>query len=64
MELSLDRAQLPVPVTQDLGLLMEAADAAAEAQNASMTMKYTDWGDPVGVAAPPADQLGVLKSGR
>ncbi len=27
-----------------------------------MTMKYRDWGAPVDVAAPPADQVGELKT--
>jgi hypothetical protein len=64
MELWLDADQLPVQITQDLSPVMKAAGAPAEAQNATMTLKYTDWGAPVDVAAPPADQVGELKTVR
>lgn len=63
LELWLNSDQLPVQVTQDLGPMMKAIGAPAEAQAASITMKYTDWGTPVDVAAPPADQVGEFKIG-
>ncbi|WP_198958399.1 MULTISPECIES: hypothetical protein [Amycolatopsis] len=62
MEVWLNADQLPVQVTQDLTPLMQAAGAPAEAQHATMTMKYRDWGAPVNVTAPPADQVGDLKT--
>ncbi|GAA3823087.1 MULTISPECIES: hypothetical protein [Amycolatopsis] len=63
MELWLNSDQLPVQITQDLGPVMQAVGAPAEAQQAKITMKYSDWGAPVDVTAPPADQVGELKIG-
>ncbi|GAB3567072.1 hypothetical protein GCM10027445_14900 [Amycolatopsis endophytica] len=51
-------------MTQDLSPVMQAAGVPAEQQNATMTMRYHDWGAPVNVAAPPADQVGELKTVR
>ncbi|MGW3999769.1 hypothetical protein ACWEF6_40275 [Amycolatopsis sp. NPDC004772] len=66
-ELWLDKNNLPVQVTMDQGPMMQAMGAPAG--DAKFTMKYTDWGTQVDVAAPPADQvvdLGELmkKAGR
>lgn len=63
MELWLNSDQLPVQITEDLGPMMKAVGAPAEAQQATIKMKYTDWGAPVTVEAPPADQVGELKIG-
>ncbi|OXM61568.1 MULTISPECIES: hypothetical protein [Amycolatopsis] len=63
MELWLNGDQLPVQVTQDLSPVMKAVGAPADAQQASITMKYSDWGTPVTVEAPPADQVGEFKIG-
>ncbi|GAA3823095.1 MULTISPECIES: hypothetical protein [Amycolatopsis] len=62
VEIWLNSDQLPVQVTQDLTQVMQAAGAPAGAQSATMTMKYRDWGAPVDVTAPPADQVGELKT--
>ncbi|MFJ7212497.1 hypothetical protein [Amycolatopsis sp. NPDC098790] len=66
-ELWLDKDNLPVQVTMDQGPMMQALGAPAG--DAKFTMKYSDWGTTVDVAAPPADQvvdLGELmkKAGR
>ncbi|WP_199432454.1 hypothetical protein [Qaidamihabitans albus] len=58
MELWLNGDQLPVQVTMDMGAIAEAAGAPG--QGGSMVMKYTDWGAPVDVQAPPADQVGEM----
>lgn len=63
MELWLNGDTLPVQVTEDLTALMTAAGAPAGAGGLKMTMKYSDWGVPVDVQAPPADQVGALKTG-
>ncbi|HKS44773.1 MAG TPA: hypothetical protein VJT49_06575 [Amycolatopsis sp.] len=64
VELWLNADQLPVQVSEDLGPIMKAAGAPSNAQNAKMTLKYSDWGTPVDVLAPPADQVGELKLGN
>lgn len=66
-ELWLNKDNLPVQVTMDQGPLMQALGAPAG--DAKFTMKYSDWGTQVDVAAPPAEQvvdLGELmkKAGR
>ncbi|NIH78722.1 hypothetical protein [Amycolatopsis viridis] len=61
LELWLNNDQLPVQVTEDLSPMMKAVGAPAESQQATVKMKYTDWGAPVTVTAPPADQVGELK---
>jgi hypothetical protein len=63
MELWLNGDMLPVQVTEDMTPLMAAAGAPASAGGLKMTMKYSDWGVPVDVQAPPADQVGDLKTG-
>ncbi|GAA4665447.1 MULTISPECIES: hypothetical protein [Amycolatopsis] len=60
-ELWLDRDQLPVQVFQDMSPMMVAAGAPASAQTLKMTMKYSDWGTPVDVQTPPADEVGELQ---
>ncbi|MFF5987802.1 LolA-like protein [Prauserella flavalba] len=61
MELWLNSDNLPVQVVMDMGKMMEAAGAGG--QEAKMTMKYSDWGAPVTVEAPPADQVGEMPMG-
>ncbi|MGW3966386.1 hypothetical protein ACWED2_41665 [Amycolatopsis sp. NPDC005003] len=66
-ELWLNKDNLPVQVTMDQGPMMQALGVPAG--DAKFTMKYSDWGTQVDVAAPPADQvvdLGELlkKAGR
>ncbi|MEQ0560227.1 hypothetical protein ABJI51_14155 [Amycolatopsis sp. NEAU-NG30] len=55
-ELWLNKDNLPLQVTMDQGPMMQALGAPG-ATDAKFTMKYTDWGTPVDVAAPPADQV-------
>ncbi|MEU4251747.1 hypothetical protein AB0F15_30455 [Amycolatopsis sp. NPDC026612] len=67
-ELWLDKDNLPVQVTMDQGPMMQAMGLPGTG-DAKFTMKYSDWGTQVDVAAPPADQvvdLGELmkKAGR
>jgi len=67
-ELWLNKDNLPVQVTMDQGPMMQALGAPGSG-DAKFTMKYSDWGTTVDVAAPPADQvvdLGELmkKAGR
>ncbi|OZM73704.1 hypothetical protein CFN78_09330 [Amycolatopsis antarctica] len=66
MELWLNSEQLPVQITMDMGAITKAAMEAAGAPaggaptEGKMTMKYSDWGAEVDVAAPPADQVGEM----
>ena len=67
-ELWLNKDNLPVQMTMDQGPMMQAMGVPG-ATSAQFTMKYSDWGTPVDVSAPPADQvvdLGELmkKAGR
>ncbi|HKS44772.1 MAG TPA: hypothetical protein VJT49_06570 [Amycolatopsis sp.] len=61
LELWLNADQLPVQLTEDLGAVMKAVGAPANAQDVQMTIKYSDWGTPVEVQAPPADQVKEIK---
>lgn len=65
MDLWIDGNQLPVQVTTDVGPLLKAAGAPSTGSTKS-TVKYSDWGTPVTVQAPPADQVAdfaeILKS--
>jgi len=63
MELWLDEDQLPVRITQDTSAIMRALGAPAEVAQGDVTMDYHDWGTPVSVEAPPADQVGELRIG-
>jgi len=63
MELWLNADQLPMKITENLGAMMKAVGAPAELSDMVMTMTYTDWGAPVTVTAPSADQVGELKLG-
>jgi hypothetical protein len=56
-ELWINKDQLPVQVTMDQGPMMQALGAGA-AGSSKTTVKYSDWGSPVDVTAPPADQVG------
>ncbi|MGC7097194.1 hypothetical protein ACPZ19_21180 [Amycolatopsis lurida] len=64
MELWLNAEQLPVQVSMDMGAMMQkVAEQSGQKMpggNAKMTMKYSDWGSPVEVEAPPADQVGTM----
>ncbi|WP_019808925.1 hypothetical protein [Saccharomonospora halophila] len=51
MELYLDSANLPVRIEMDMEVM---------GQSSSMVMNYTDWGTPVTIEAPPADQVAQL----
>ncbi|MBB2934553.1 hypothetical protein FHX82_001573 [Amycolatopsis bartoniae] len=61
MQLWLNEDLLPVQITEDMTELMRAAGAPASTQNMTLTMKYTDWGIPVDVQAPPADEVGDIE---
>ncbi|TNC22769.1 LolA-like protein [Amycolatopsis alkalitolerans] len=62
VELWLNQDQLPVRITEDMSPLLKASsEAPAGMQSMKITVKYTDWGVPVDVQAPPADQVGELK---
>jgi hypothetical protein len=58
-ELWLDKDNLPVQVTMDQGPLVKAM-GVPNADGGKLTMKYSDWGTQVDVAAPPADQVADL----
>ncbi|WP_020670527.1 hypothetical protein [Amycolatopsis nigrescens] len=61
MQLWLNADQLPVQIVVDSGPMAAAMGAPAGQAEAKSTMKYTDWGAPVDVQAPPADQVQDLK---
>lgn len=54
-ELWLDSDQLPVQVITDIAPLLKAAGLPATGSKSTVT--YSDWGTPVTVQAPPADQV-------
>ncbi|MFI5608776.1 hypothetical protein [Amycolatopsis sp. NPDC051903] len=56
MEIWVDKNQLPLQITMDESAMAQAMGAGA-AGTGKMTLKYSDWGTPVTVAAPPADQV-------
>lgn len=58
MELWLNSDNLPVQITMDMGKVMESAGMSG--QGGEMVMKYSDWGAPVNIEAPPADQIGEM----
>jgi hypothetical protein len=51
MELWANTDNLPVQITTKM---------AVAGQSVSMKMNYTDWGKPVSITAPPADQVGEM----
>ncbi|MEC3980686.1 hypothetical protein [Amycolatopsis sp. H20-H5] len=60
-ELWLNKDQLPVQVKMDSSALAAVTSKKAVAPGAGIvTTKYTDWGSPVDVAAPAADQVSDL----
>jgi hypothetical protein len=63
MDLWVNSDQLPMQIVMDMTALGSALGGAQGGQmgEMKMTMKYTDWGVPVDVAAPPADQVGEPK---
>ncbi|GAB3715468.1 hypothetical protein GCM10027598_24430 [Amycolatopsis oliviviridis] len=67
-EMWLNADQLPVQVITDQTAFVKAMGAPGDGV-AKTTVKYTDWGGPLTIAAPPADQVGdvveiMKKSGR
>lgn len=52
VELAINGENLPVQVAIDMGASM-----------GKLTMKYSDWGSPVTVEEPPADQVGEMPGG-
>ncbi|WP_409490431.1 hypothetical protein [Amycolatopsis sp. cmx-11-12] len=58
-ELWLNADQLPVQVVSDQTAFVKAMGAPGDGV-AKTTVKYTDWGAPVNITAPPADQVGDL----
>ncbi|MBE1575984.1 hypothetical protein ACFORH_03100 [Amycolatopsis roodepoortensis] len=58
-ELWLNADQLPVQVVSDASAFVKAMGAPGDGV-AKTTVKYTDWGSPVNITAPPADQVGDL----
>lgn len=62
MELWLNSDQLPMQVTMDMTEVMKSMGVpGGENAGGKTTIKYTDWGAPVNVEAPAADQVGEFK---
>lgn len=61
LQIWLNADQLPVQISEDLTEITKASGGPMSGQNVTMTMKYSDWGTPVDVQAPPADQVGEIK---
>ncbi|WP_024874840.1 hypothetical protein [Saccharomonospora piscinae] len=57
MELYLTGDNLPVQIVMDMSSLSEQFGGTG---NMKMVMKYSDWGTPVEVEAPPAEQVGEM----
>lgn len=60
VEVWLNSDQLPVQITEDLGDMLKAAGAPAGTDQVKVVAKYSDWGAPVDIQAPPADQVGEM----
>jgi hypothetical protein len=56
VELWLDQENLPVRMVID----MPTADASGKVASSKMQIDFSDWGKPVEIAAPPADQVTEL----
>ena len=58
-------APTAAPVTQNVDLWLDDQDRPAKmtttTSGVTMQVTYSDWGAPVTIAAPPADQIGTLK---
>ncbi|KID28642.1 hypothetical protein [Prauserella rugosa] len=69
MEVWLNDEQLPIKITMDLSEVMKqaAAEAGGNASgmsgDAKIEMTYSDWGTPVNIEEPPADQVGEMPTG-
>jgi hypothetical protein len=59
MDVWVNSDQLPLQIVMDMSSMMQALGAPASAGSMKVTAKYTDWGAPVDVQAPPADQVGT-----
>jgi hypothetical protein len=59
MDLWVNSDQLPMQIVMDMSAIGKAVggEAASQMGDMKMTMKYTDWGAPVTIEAPPADQV-------
>lgn len=63
MKVSLNSDNLPVQIEMDMGALMkQAAEQSGQSMppgmdDAKMVAKYTNWGEPVNIQAPPSDQV-------
>lgn len=63
MNVWLNSDNLPVQIEMDMGAMMKqiatssGQKAPAGMDNAKMTAKYSDWGQPVDIKAPPASQV-------
>lgn len=64
MELFVNSDNLPLKIEMDMGPMMKAlvGDSPQGQKLGEMKMiaKYSDWGSPVNVQAPPADQVGEM----
>jgi hypothetical protein len=60
VEMWLNSNGLPVQMTIDMPSISGAGSAGAGGLS---TITYSNWGDPVTIAAPPADQVGSLPTG-
>lgn len=60
-QLWLNSDTLPVQITEDLTAIVDAAGAPAAAKPLTVTVNYSDWGTPVDIQAPPADQVADLQ---
>ncbi|WP_197318546.1 hypothetical protein [Saccharomonospora sp. NB11] len=60
VELYLNSDNLPVRIEMNMGAVAEAAGAPGG--DAGIVMTYSDWGTPVDIKAPPADQVGEMPS--
>lgn len=59
VELYLNGDNLPLRVEMNMDAVAEAVGAPT---GGKMVMNYTDWGTPVDIQAPPADQVGEMPS--
>lgn len=57
-ELWLNQDSLLVQITEDLTPLIKATDAPEDVLPVNVILKYSNWGAPVDIQAPPADQVG------
>ncbi|WP_216209385.1 hypothetical protein [Amycolatopsis aidingensis] len=62
LEIWLNEQQLPLKMVMDVTAMAKAQGQPD--QGGSVVIRYTDWGSPVDISAPPADKVGTIEMPR